>query len=400
MHRTQRERSHFLTCCWVLITSWVVCKKRRTFCYAAKHQVSPAFGLYMLAYLYSHHAALHSVLHVQLFVCNFNSCVVMTIDSSLHPGPFLTSPAHVSDAVTISCIQSLSAACSHCICVCKHLDCQLERSIGNPYELHPFWLFYWRVYILPSAEQSTCSLLSALCMAGPFTLQHCHIATNSVEFGFGIIFLRICDVQCRSRRLSCCLNADAATPAGDAAIDIASLAQGRSQCAWGFVCMVMFVHTLCFLVPSAWSCVTEFLWPGSQSVFWSSSAMLLCRCDSWCQSQICQHQLACFAVNVCCCTFRHACNLQLICEQDSGGLSQSKWWKLRQMTYPSNNLMCQETSMDSCAWTVLRSFWLAPDKYWSALAMAILHAKMAGLWTATVPFPSSSMSPQNQVGGL
>ena len=57
-----------------------------------------------------HHAALHS--HVQSLVCNFNSCVVMTIDSSLHPGPFLTSSARVSDAVTLSCMQSLSPAYS------------------------------------------------------------------------------------------------------------------------------------------------------------------------------------------------------------------------------------------------------------------------------------------------
>ena len=56
-------------------------------------------------------------------------------------------------------------------------------------------------------------------------------ATNNVEIGFDIIFVRICDVQCMSCRLSCCLNADAATPAGDAVIGIASSAQGRSQCA-------------------------------------------------------------------------------------------------------------------------------------------------------------------------
>ena len=147
------------------------------------------------------------------------------------------------------------------------------------------------------------------------------------------------------------------------------------------MCMVMLVHTLRFLVPSPWSCVTEFLWPGCPSLhgillYLVNKAMLLCRCGmyitcpSWCQSQVSQHQLTCFAVNVCCCTFQHACNLQLMCQQDSCGLSQSNGWKLRQMTYLSNMLWCQEISMDSCVWTVSRT-WLAPEntgQHWQWLS--------------------------------
>ena len=56
-------------------------------------------------------------------------------------------------------------------------------------------------------------------------------ATNSVKTGSGILFVCKCHVKCRLCRLCFCLNADAATLAGDAAIDIASSAQGRSQCA-------------------------------------------------------------------------------------------------------------------------------------------------------------------------
>ena len=61
---------------------------------------------------------LHSVLHVLILVCYSNSCVVMTIDSVLHPGPFLTSWAYTSDAVTCIQLHTVNAyVCLHTLII-------------------------------------------------------------------------------------------------------------------------------------------------------------------------------------------------------------------------------------------------------------------------------------------
>jgi len=87
----------------------------------AKHPVRPAFSCtYRLTRV---HHMLHSIQFCTsgCLSVTSNSCAVMTIDGSLHPGLFLTSSAHASYAITVSCILSLSPAYSQCIRVCKHL---------------------------------------------------------------------------------------------------------------------------------------------------------------------------------------------------------------------------------------------------------------------------------------